>query len=259
MQISTTSYCMHDEFERGELNVFTYLERVKYRYGLNTADFWCVPGKATLPTLDKAFLTRVKTALKDMDLTLVNMAVDDACIWGDTPEETEQHYKNAKNYLEAAAFLGAKTVRIDFGGRKLDMTEEQFDLTVKRYKEYCAFAYDHGFKVGPENHFGPSLAPRNQKAVLEAVDHPAYGVLLHMGRWHEEIETGDSVVMPYVMHTHFNVDGPQPHGWPFDVVVDKLDALVSSGYTGCLGIEAGYAPVEVGWQVESLRRAVSRL
>ena len=258
MQISVTSYCMHNYIENGEMDIFGYLETMKYRYRLDTADIWCSPPRGTLPTADDDYLKKVKEGLKERGLTVVNMAIDKGCIWGDTPEETIEHYKTALAYLHAAEVLGAKTVRIDMGGRSLDMADEQYDLIVRRYKEYCKIADSCGFYVGPENHFGPSLSPYNMEKVYKDVNHPAYKVLLHVGRWMVDQEKGDAMVAPYVMHTHFNVDGPKPHGWPLDYVVQEMKLLIKNGYKGCIGIEAGYSLSEVEWQIASLKRAWKR-
>lgn len=259
MEISVSSYSLHSLIESGEMDVFGYLESMKYRYRLNTADLWCSPPNGTLPGVDEDYLKKVKNSLEEKDLTLVNMAVDHACIWGDTPEETELHYKNALAYLHAAGKLGARTVRIDMGGRSLDMIDEQFELIVKRYREYCKIADSYGFFIGPENHFGPSLSPENMDKVYKAVSHPAYKVLLHIGRWKVDEDKGDALVAPYTMHTHFNVDGPTPHGWPLPRVIEEMKLLLDAGYKGCFGIEAGYSVPEVEWQVASIRRAIARL
>lgn len=259
MEISVTSYSLHGLIESGEMDIFGYLESMKYRFRLNTADLWCSPPAGTLPSVDGDYLQKVKRGMEERGLTLVNMSVDNACIWGDSPEETEAHYKNALAYLRAAEILGARTVRIDMGGRSLDMTDEQFDLIVRRYREYCKIADSCGFLIGPENHFGPSLSPDNMEKVYKAVSHPAYKVLLHIGRWKVDEDKGDKIVAPYTMHTHFNVDGPAPHGWPLPRVIDEIKLLQAAGYKGCFGIEAGYSIPEVEWQVASLKRAFARL
>ena len=89
----------------------------------------------------------------------------------------------------------------DLAGRTLlkegaELTEEQFDYVVMRYKEYARRAGDGGYRVGPETHWGPSLTADVQRKVHDAVDSPAYGVLLHVGHWHggqAEATAGDAM------------------------------------------------------------------
>ena len=80
-------------------------------------------------------------------------------------------------------------------------TAEQFDGIVTRYQEYAQRAYDSGFKVGPENHWGAEVVPANMKRLCEAVAHPGFGVLLHFRN-----NDGDAVMAPWAMHTHIAWD-----------------------------------------------------
>ena len=96
-------------------------------------------------------------------------------------------------------------MRVDAGGREETWTKEAFDHIVMRYKEYAQCAYDHGFKVGIENHWGPERSWGNLKNVYEAVDHPGFGVSCHIGGWSgspDEIAEADRLGAPWVLHTH---------------------------------------------------------
>lgn len=132
------------------MDLFGYLESSKYRYHLCSADIW---NGMMLSTKDD-YLVKVKDALQERELELANLCVDGAqmCahIWEDDAEVRDQHYKNALAHLHAAELLGARTIRIDAGGRDENWSEEQFDLIVKRYREYAQRAYDNGYKVGPQ-------------------------------------------------------------------------------------------------------------
>ena len=178
------------------------------------------------PSTDEEFLRKVKDALDERELVLANLCVDGPHIWADDPAEREKNYRDALAYLHAAEVLGARTIRIDAGGQGEAFTEEQFDLIVRRYREYAQRAYDNGYKVGPENHWGPEVVPANMKRICEAVDHPGFGVLLHF-RGNE----GDRVIAPWAMHTHI----------PFQIVetslVESMTMLRDAGYSGYWGVE----------------------
>jgi hypothetical protein len=68
--------------------------------------------------------------------------------------------------------------------------------------------------------------PANMKRICEAVDHPAFGILLHF-RGNE----GDQVIAPWAMHTHI----------PFQIaetcLVESMTMLQGAGYTGYWGVE----------------------
>ncbi len=228
MNISIASYAFHGLLRAGQMDVFGYLESCKYRYGLQTADIW----NGMLPTTDEDYVRKVRAALDEHELTLVNLCVDGAHIWEDDPAAREKNYQNALAHLRAAVILGAKTVRIDAGSRAPAFTPEQFDLVIARYQEYARFAADHGFRVGPENHWGPERTPATMLKILQTVDSPAMGLLLHVNGWDEPgALVGDEMVARYAMHTHLAWDiceGP---------LETKMALLRASGYQGCWGVE----------------------
>ncbi len=159
MNLAIASYAFHGLLRDGTIDLFGYLESCRYRYGLRTADIW----NGMLRGTDMDYLVRVKQALVERDLVLVNLCVDGPHIWEDDPAVREQHYQTALTYLQVAEYLGAKTLRIDAGGRDDDWTPEQFDLIVQRFGEYARRAYESGFKVGPENHWGAEVVPANMR------------------------------------------------------------------------------------------------
>ena len=222
MNISIASYAFHGLLAEGKIDVFGYLESCKYRYGLQTADIW----NGMFPSIEADFLRKVKDALDERELVLANLCVDGPHIWVNDPAEREKNYGDALAYLSAAETLGAKTLRIDAGGEGETFTEEQMDLIVKRYKEYAQRAYDSGFKMGPENHWGPEAAPANMKHICEAVNHPAFGVLLHF-RGNE----GDKVMAPWAMHTHISWQITEKS------LAESMAMLRDAGYTGYWGVE----------------------
>lgn len=222
MNIAIASYAFHGLVRAGTMDLFGYLESCRYRYDLHTADIW----NGMLLSTDADYLKKVKQALDERELALVNLCVDGPHIWEDDPDTREEHYQSALRYLEAAEFLGARTLRIDAGGREEQWTPEQFDAIVKRYQEYAQQAYDRGFKVGPENHWGAEVGPENMRQLCEAVAHPGFGVLLHF-RGNE----GDAVMAPWAMHTHISQAIAE------DGLEARMAMLRAAGYEGCWSVE----------------------
>ncbi len=253
MKVSIISYSFFGLQSAGMRDAFGYLESVRYRYGLDAADLW----SGSLASTDDGYIEKVKEALAGRELTLACLAVDGAHIWDPDPLVREEHHQRALAYLRIAERLGARAVRIDMGGEGDGMSAEQLDLVVQRYREYARRACDHGYKVGPENHWGPALVPEIQKRVYEAVGSPAYGVMLHAGRWIEGHEDeGDRLVAPWVFHAHVD--------WRTTTtcLAEKMAILRAAGYQGYWSVEhhSGvneYA--EVAIQVAMVRDALARV
>lgn len=246
MKISIASYAFHGLLREGKMDLFGYLESCKYRYHLQTADIW----NGMLISTEDDYLAKVKEALDERELVLVNLCVDGAHIWEDDPDVREQNHQNALAHLHVAEVLKAKTIRIDAGVRADTFTDEQFDSIVKRYKEYAQRACDNGYKVGPENHWGAEVVPENMKSICEAVDHPAFGVLLHF-RGNE----GDRVMAPWAMHTHI--------AWNIteNCLEESMAMLRDAGYEDYWGVEHHTGEneyTEVAIQVAKVRDVLAR-
>jgi sugar phosphate isomerase/epimerase len=247
MKLSIITYSFHKLEQAGMSDIFTYLETVRYRFGLDMADIW----NGSLKSLDEDYLRKVKDGLDERGLTLANLAIDGAHIWEDDAATREQHHQKALANLRAAEILGARTVRLDSGGPrdKAEWTNEQFDAIVTRFREYAGRASDRGYRIGPENHWGPAMSPRSLSKLCQAINHPAFGVLLHFGRWHgADAERGDDIVAPWAMHTHISgqaiVSALRP----------KMDALRATGYTGVWGVEhVSMRYAELGLSVAAVR------
>lgn len=252
MKVCIASYSFHGLLREGMIDVFGYLESVKYRYHLDAADIW----NGMIPDVtDESYLRKIRKALDERELVLANLCVDGAHVWEPDPDLREQNYRNSLANLKAAEILGAKTVRIDMGGRDLEMTEEQFDYTVKRYREYAQRAYDNGYKIGPENHWGCSRVPENILKLVAAVDHPAFGILLHFENWDVDKENGDRLVAPYAFHTHMAA-------WVEPRYEEKIRILMEAEYQGYWSVEHHSGRneyTEVAWQLACVRRLLRQL
>ena len=254
MNISIASYAFHGLLAEGKMDVFGYLESVKYRYRLDTADIW----NGMLASTEESYVRKVRQAMDEKEMVLVNLCVDGPHLWEDDPAAREKNYRNGLAYLQAAEILGAKTLRIDMGGKGTEFSDEQFDYVVKRYREYAKRAADHGYRVGPETHWGPSLTVGVQRRVHDAVAHPGYGILLHIGHWNggaEQEDAGDRMAAPWAMHTHVDARITA------SCLDEKMKILRDAGYQGCWGVEHHSAKneyTEVEWQVVEVRRRLAR-
>ena len=258
MKISIASYSFHGLIASGRMDVFGYLESVRFRYHLGAADIWNgLLGDDPESYLAPDFLAGVKEGLEERGLSVANYHADGCHLWEDDPAERDKNHRLALRHLDAAEYLGAKTVRIDTGGRGRHWTGEQFDHVVRRYREFAARAQGRGYRIGPETHWGASLFPDNMEKLARAVDHPGYGILLHLGHWDEgNVEENDRRLARWACHTHVDLNTTRTR---MGSVVRMLHEV---GYAGYLGVEHHtgrneYA--EVAAQVAEVRRAVALL
>jgi len=251
--VSIGSWSFHQLFEAHQINLFGYAQSVKYRYHLYTTDIW----SGMVASRDDAYVATVAKMLREEGLGVANIAVDEARIWDDDPMVRDERHKVALEYLERIGpEWNARTIRIDMGPRTLTMTDEQFDLIVSRYQEYCSIAADHGMKVGPQNHYGPTASAKTFLSVMAAVDHPAFGLVLDVGRWPDNREDWDAAVAETVIHTHFDRESQG------DGLEQKIQALVNAGYRGAWSLEHRSGQneyAEVAFDLASLQRGLARI
>jgi sugar phosphate isomerase/epimerase len=247
MYIAIASYSFHGLLAEGKMDLFGYLESLKYRYRVHAADIW----NGSWFSTDEAFLAKLKEGLQERELELANLCVDGPHLWEDDPAVRAQHHVEFLKYMHAAEVLGARTIRIDAGGRGETYTDEQMAWIVNLYREYAQRAYDNGYKVGPENHWGTEAIPANMVRICEAVAHPGFGMLLHF-RGNE----GDALMAPWAMHTHISWDIAENY------LDESIQTLAKVGYKGAWSVEHHSAQDEyarVAIQYAKVRDAVARL
>lgn len=252
MKIAVASYSFHSAMYEGRCDVFNYLNLLKYRYGASYADIWT----GYLPTLEDEFIGKIRAAMDREGIELMNLCVDGPHLWMDDPETRAAHKKQMLEYIQVANKLGAKSVRIDFGGTEgHTMPDEAFEYIVNTYREYCRICGDLGMKIGPENHWGWDRVPEYLEKVKNAVDSPAYGHLYHLGNFYDEPERGEALALSYAMHTHIHADS-MPYA---KEVIRKLKNL---GYEGAYSVEHHSGKLEyerVDWQLATMRGLIAEL
>jgi sugar phosphate isomerase/epimerase len=238
LRVSMLSYSFHGLVKAGMMDIFHFFETCKYRYGLDAADLW----NGMFPTTDDDFIDKVYSALEDRQLVVPNIAVDGAHIMHAGDDSPAELRAKQDRYMQIAKRLGVGFVRFDAGPYMLNgrkdadgWTNEEFDFIVKRYKELAQFAYDNGFKVGAENHWGPEAYWKNMERLIKAVDHPGVAFCMHFGGWRgtaQENLTAEKAAAKYVAHTHIPWDTCEDPNLP-----QRLNVLREVGYEGYYSIE----------------------
>jgi len=256
--ISIASYSFNRLLSEKRIDVFTYLEALKFRYNVEYADIWSgfLPNLNNNDPIDEDFFKKIRFSMDEKGITLANLCVDGPHIWTDDKDGRDLHYKGAFNYMKAAVILGAKTVRIDVGVRENTITDEQFDYVAKVYSELAQFAKDNNMRVGTENHWGASRDPKVLDRLYNAVNNDAYGHLFHFGNFIEgQEEEGMETVLKMAMHTHVPANS-------VTFAKEYIRRLVNADYKGTFSVEhhTGRHEYErVAWHLGTVRALITEL
>jgi len=246
------SYSFHGLISAGAMDIFGYLETVRYRYGLSTADIW----NGLIKSYDEDYLNLVKQHVDERGLTVVNLCCDGCHVWDDDPGARAQLEAKAWDCLRAARILEAKSVRIDCGVQGEELTDENLEYCGKKYSEYCRRAAEFGARLGTENHWGATRSIENVRRLFDAVTEKNFALLLHLGNWRDgDPDVNDVEMIPRAMHTHINFE----HCIDADRV---LPPLVNAGYDGCWTIEShkGFNEYNnVAFQLAQVKRVIAPL
>jgi len=229
-KVSIAAYSFHKLLSEKMIDVYGYMESLRYRYHLHYADIW----SGYLLDMDPNDLKKVRQALDERDLTLVSLCCDGAHAWSSDPDYEKILDANAEKYLVAAEILGAKTVRMDVGVQEEDISEAQFEVVYNKFTSHAKRGADAGFIFGPENHWGASRKLSFQKRLYQEINLPSYGILLHLGNW--DLEDGqtkdgnDVAAASMAVHTHVDYE----HAFTAET---WLPELLDAGYRGVLSVE----------------------
>ena len=247
MDISICSYSFHRTLKAGEQDMFSYMQTCK-ELGVTHLEPWnghfAAPGQEAREAPDlknpehAAYLRKVKETAEALEMPFGCIAVDGAHIYEDSAEARLANRKRASKWLEVAAYLRAKQVRIDSGYRAEDWPNDIFDIIVAGYKDLIAEAKEKGVEVVIENHWGPSQHPEPLVKLLEAVD--GLGLLFDTHNWAEgKQQQGWESCVKYARAVHIKTLTFDSEGNATNADLPKAFRLLrESGYDGIWGIES---------------------
>lgn len=253
MNFSVGSWSFHELYEADKINLFGYLQALKYRYQLSSADIWT--GMMTSTADD--YVRKVQQTLKEESMTVACLATD-ATVWHDNPEMRKRNRATIDQYIEIASTLGAETLRIDIGIQSTAISDEQFSYAAETYRHYAGIAQSRGFRLGPQTHQPAMQVPSNVERMVKAVANPAFGVIIDVERWVEDIESGDERCAPYAMLVHFDSSRTTTR----QRLEQKVSTFLQADYQGCWSLEyrlGGSEYLGVAADLAELRRTVHQL
>lgn len=194
---------------------------------------------------DESYLAELKKISKNEGVENVLIMCDSEGMVGH-PEKAERikTVENHKKWIDAAAFLGCHSIRVNAGSR--GTYEEQQKLAAEGLRMLCEYGDAKKINVIVENHGGLSSNGEWLSGVMKMVDHKRVGTLPDFGNFvinrqtSEEFDRykGVELLMPYAK-------GVSAKSYAFDTVGNdttsdfyKLMKIVKdSGYEGFVGVE----------------------
>lgn len=169
--------------------------------------------------------------------------------------------ETGKRWLDAAAILGAKSVRmnspralgpsirpnaaIDPQTRYPKNTEivPLLDNAIESYKEMADYGGDRGVRVTIENHWGLAADPINIRIILEEVNHPYCEASPDFCNWEHEhmLFSGLKALAPYA---HTNVHAKYWDRWGENNDVQRATRIMlAGGFKGTFALEYEAGPL----------------
>jgi sugar phosphate isomerase/epimerase len=232
MQLAICSYSFHRLLAAGKQDIFKFITDCK-ELGCTQLDPW----NAHLPTQDDEFIDRVKLAAEKAQMPWGTIAVDGAHIYEPTEEARRSNRAKAYRWIDVAAKLGAKQIRIDAGGPE-DMPPDVFKFIQEGYRDIIDRAKRHNTEIIFENHWGPTVIPDNCLKLLEHIE--GLGYLFDTNNWKPGLrDEGRRKLAKHATATHIKTVTWDEYGNESSSdIPTAIDLLKQSNYKGVWGIES---------------------
>ena len=174
----------------------------------------------------------------------------------------------AKKWLDGAAMLGAKSMRVNSGGPRIAPTPvadpssypkneelaQYLTNCIESFKEMADYGGKVGVKVTLENHWGLTANPINIRIIIEEVNNPFCEASPDFCNWEHEYLLFHALadLAPYA---HTNVHAKYWNRWKNPDVQRNVRIMLNANYTGIFALEYEEGP----WDgVEGAQYLVSR-
>ena len=194
---------------------------------------------------DEKYLAELKKIAKNEGVNNILIMCDgEGMVGHPEKEERIKTLENHKKWIDAAAFLGCHSIRVNAGSE--GSYEEQQKLAADGLRMLCEYGDTKKINVLVENHGGLSSNGEWLSGVMKMVDHKRIGTLPDFGNFTINRETGEEfdryrgveLLMPYAK-------GVSGKSYAFDAEGNetKMDyyrlmkIVKDSGYTGYIDVE----------------------
>lgn len=189
---------------------------------------------------DKTYMADLKKAAGDAGVAIGLLMLDtNGPLGTNIDPQRKKAIEKTRAWLDVAAFLGCKTVRVNARGN--GTPDELRELVADSCSTLADYAAERNLNLVIENHGGPSSDPEWLTSVMKAVNKPNFGTLPDFGNFPPEIDRYDAVeaFMPYAKAVSAKAIGFTPEGECAETDYGRMMRIVrDGGYAGYLGIES---------------------
>jgi sugar phosphate isomerase/epimerase len=156
------------------------------------------------------------------------------------PAKHRAEIASVKQWVEHASRLGAKTIRIFAGNVEKDDNEESARARcVEAIQESCDYAGKYGVYLALENHGGLTTTIDQMLRLVQAVQHPWFGVNWDTGNFHSADPYADLArLAPYAVTVQIKTEIHRAGQKPEDSDLKRLiDILRAADYRGYVALE----------------------
>lgn len=257
MNFSICSYSFHRALAAGRQDIFQYIKDCQ-SLGCSALDPWMahlapiqaacaawrtrenpLAAEAFLSSDEIRYLTEVRRAAELANLPVESLAVDGGHVIGNDEAETAANRAVAYRWLDAAAVLGAKFVRLDCGLRnQSDFSDADLATLKTGYADLLSRAQPRGIQVVIENHMGPSKYAEPLKKLLTHI--PTLGLLWDSHNWAPgERNKGRESLASRASITHIKaLQFDETGNDPTEDLPHAIACLKNASYRGTWGIES---------------------
>ncbi len=194
---------------------------------------------------DQKYLAELKKITKDEGVRNVLIMCDGEGMVGHPEKaEREKTVENHKRWVDAAAFLGCHSIRVNAGSR--GSYEEQQKLAADGLRMLCEYGDTQKINIIVENHGGFSSNGEWLSGVMKMVDHKRVGTLPDFGNFVIDRQTGESydrykgveLLMPFAKGVSAKSNVFDKEGNEANMDYSRLMKIVDdAGYKGFVGVE----------------------
>lgn len=194
---------------------------------------------------DEAYLAELKKITKNEGVENVLIMCDgEGMVGHPEKEERIKTVDNHKKWIDAAAFLGCHSIRVNAGSR--GEYEEQQRLAADGLRMLCEYGDTQKINVIVENHGGLSSNGEWLAGVMKMVDHKRVGTLPDFGNFFINRQTGEEfdrykgveLLMPYAKGVSAKSNVFNEAGDEANMDYYRLMKIVDeAGYKGFVGVE----------------------
>jgi sugar phosphate isomerase/epimerase len=164
-------------------------------------------------------------------------------------EKRRTGIKIAKKWLDGAAMLGAKSMRVNSGGPRImpaasatadypknDELAQYLTHCIESFKEMADYGGKAGVKVTLENHWGLTANPTNIRIIVDETNHPFCEASPDFCNWEHEylMYNGLKELAPYA---HTIVHAKYWSRWKDNDVRRSVKIMTAAGFTGAFALE----------------------